>query len=203
MEENKEVKGSDINKTKHTSHAKNEKRQTIAEFFRFAVVVIAIVTFVRVFIAQPFIVSGASMDPTFQNSNYLIIDEITYRFEEPKRGDVIVFHPPIDMSVFYIKRIIGLPGEKVNVHNGKVTITNAEHPDGMVLDEPYITPDTITENVTMDIPEGNYFVMGDNRPASFDSRKWGILPKKNISGRVLIRAFPFNEFGIIPGRAKY
>ena len=172
----------------------------LGEFTRFAAIVIIVVVGVRLFIAQPFIVSGTSMVPTFQNNNYLIVDEISYRFEKPQRGDVMIFHPPVDPKEYYIKRLIGLPGDTVNVHNGVVTITNAAHPQGEVLNEPYITPDTLVENVTTVVPTGEYFVMGDNRPASYDSRIWGLLPAKNIVGRAFVRLFPVQVFGVFPGK---
>ncbi len=173
------------------------------EFVRFAGIVIIIVFCVRYFIAQPFIVSGTSMVPTFQNSNYLIIDELSYRFQEPHRGDVVVFHPPIDMKTYYIKRIIGIPGDTVNVKNGIVTITNTEHPDGIVLEEPYLNKDTQAENITLKVTPGNYFVMGDNRAVSFDSRRWGLLPKENITGRAFLRLLPLNEIDLFPGEHHY
>lgn len=173
----------------------------LGDFARFASIVIIVVVVVRVFIAQPFIVSGTSMVPTFQNSNYLIVDELSYHFEQPHRGDVIVFHPPIagQTQEYYIKRVIGIPGDTVNVKNGVVTITNAAHPQGMILSEPYITADNLEEDVTTVVPAGSYFAMGDNRPASYDSRRWGLLPAKNITGRVLLRLFPANELGVFPG----
>jgi len=169
------------------------------EFVRFAVMVVAIVVVVRVFIAQPFVVSGTSMVPTYQNSNYLIIDEVTYHFHGPVRGDVIVFHPPVDPKVYYIKRVIGLPGDTVTIKNSVVSITNAEWPDGHVITESYVTPDAPGDNFSITVPADNYFVMGDNRPASFDSRRWGLLPKKNITGRVFLRLFPLNKLGVFPG----
>ena len=172
----------------------------VGEFTRFASIVIVIVILVRLFVAQPFIVSGTSMVPTFQNSNYLIVDEISYRFENPSRGDVIIFHPTVDPKEYYIKRVIGLPGDTVNVHNGVVTITNAEHPQGEVLSEPYITPDTLVENVTQVVPAGQYFVMGDNRPASYDSRIWGLEPRSMIVGRAFLRLFPVSTLGVFPGK---
>jgi signal peptidase I len=173
--------------------------KSLWEFIRFAAIVIAIVVGIRLFIAQPFIVSGTSMVPTFQDANYLIVDEISYHFHAPERGDVIVFHPPFDMSTYYIKRVIGLPGETVTIENGTITIKNAEHPDGFVLNEPYITPDTPGDSSSTTVPEGQYFVMGDNRPASYDSRRWGMLPAQNISGRALIRLFPLSEISLFPG----
>ena len=181
---------------------KQSVKSGIWEFLRFAVVVIAVVLVVRIFIAQPFVVSGTSMVPTFQNSNYLIIDELSYDFHAPHRGDVIVFHPPIkgEESTYFIKRVIGLPGDTISIVNSVVTITNAQHPNGETLTEPYITPDASNDNFTITVPAGQYFVMGDNRPASYDSRRWGLLPAKNITGRVVLRLFPFNEMGVTPGK---
>lgn len=168
------------------------------DFLKFAAMVVVIVVGVRVFVAQPFVVSGASMMPTYQDRNYLIIDEFTYHFREPHRGDVIVFHPPVDMSTYYIKRVIGIPGDTVTIKNSVVTVTNATHLNGFVLKEPYITADTPNDNYSVIVPDGQYFVMGDNRPASFDSRRWGLLPRKNITGRVFLRLFPVNEIGVLP-----
>ena len=172
--------------------------QGVGDFTKFAALVIVVVIGIRYFIAQPFIVSGASMAPNFESSDYLIVDELTYRFHTPQRGDVIIFHPPIDMATYYIKRVIGIPGDTVSVVNGVVTVKNSQHPNGIVLNEPYITTDTLTENKNFVVPDGEYFVMGDNRPESFDSRGWGLLPAKNITGRALIRLFPVNKFNIFP-----
>ena len=176
--------------------------QGFGDFARFACLVIIVVIFIRVIIAQPFIVSGSSMSPNFASNDYLIVDELTYRFHAPTYGDVIVFHPPIDMKTYYIKRVIGLPGDHVEVKNGVVTIKNAAHPNGFVLSEPYITPDTLTEDKVADVPAGNYFVMGDNRPESFDSRGWGLLPRANITGRAFIRLFPLSKFSVMPAEEK-
>ena len=184
----------------HTAPQKKPSRFAGAwEFVRFAIIVVAVVVIVRVFIAQPFVVSGASMVPTYQDSNYLIIDELTYHFRQPQRGDVIVFHPPVDMKTYYIKRIIGVPGDTITISNSVVQLKNAEKPEGIILDEPYITTDTPGDNFTVTVSEGEYFVMGDNRPASFDSRRWGLLPKKNITGRVFARLFPLSQIGLFPG----
>jgi signal peptidase I len=186
-----------------TSPATGPKKRTTWsaawEFIRFMLLVAVIVVGVRVFVAQPFVVSGTSMVPTFQNSDYLIIDELTYRFQEPNRGDVIVFHPPTDVKTYYIKRVIGLPGDTVSIANSVITITNAAYPEGKILSEDYITTDSLNDNFSVTVPEGQYFVMGDNRPASYDSRRWGLLPKDNITGRALLRLFPFNKIGVFPG----
>ncbi len=178
---------------------KSEFFKSAGEFIRFAAIVIAIVFVVRTYIAQPFIVSGTSMVPTFANKDYLIIDEISYRFNGPQRGDVIVFRPPYDKTVFLIKRIVGIPGDTIHVKNGVVTLSNTTHPDGIVLTEDYITADPLSTESTTVVTEGNYFVMGDNRPASYDSRRWGLLPEKNIIGRAFLRLFPVSAFDVFPG----
>lgn len=173
---------------------------SFGDLLSFGILVIAIVVVVRGIIAQPFIVSGTSMVPTFENKDYLVIDQLTYRFSDPHRGDVVVFRPPYNKNIFLIKRIIGIPGDTVTVKNGIATITNAEHPQGVRLSDEYTTPDTLIEDVTTVVTEGNYFVMGDNRPASYDSRRWGLLPKKNITGRAFLRVFPTKDFGLLPGK---
>lgn len=170
------------------------------ELIRFSIIVLVIAIGVRTFIAQPFIVSGASMVPTFQDKNYLIVDEISYRFINPARGDVVVFHPPNQTNgIYYIKRIIGLPGETIKITDGKVTIQNDKNPNGFVLEEPYLK-NISNENLAPKKLEANqYFVMGDNRPASSDSRVWGTLPKDNIVGRAFLRLMPIQKIGAFPG----
>jgi signal peptidase I len=164
--------------------------------FIFEIVVILLITFavvwpIRYFLIQPFFVDGASMEPNFENGQYLIINEISYRFEAPKRGDVVVFRFPLDESKYYIKRIVGLPGETVQVQDGKVKIYNKENPLGFVLDESNYLPGIYTnKDVRQELAGDEYFVMGDNRNASYDSRSWGPLPKKDIIGKVWLRAWP-------------
>lgn len=160
------------------------------------VIVIALVTvfLIRNFLLQPFLVSGSSMEPNFSSGDYLLIDEISYKFREPKRGEVIVFHYPKDESTYYIKRVIGLPGEKVVLEKGTITIVNNEHPGGFKLEEGYL-PGTIetTESKEAVLGPTEYFVMGDNRQYSFDSRSWGSLSEKEIVGVVRVRLWPFNK----------
>lgn len=152
--------------------------------------VVIVVPF-RLFIAQPFIVDGASMDPTFKNGQYLIVDELSYRFKDPERGSVLIFKYPRDEEKYFIKRIIGLPREQVTISNGRVTIINAEHPDGLLLDEPYIEFPKV-DNSSYTLGEDEYFVMGDNRLGSADSRAWGPVPTDNIIGRPILRFYPPN-----------
>lgn len=149
---------------------KNAKNNTW-EFIKVVLISLAIVLPIRTYIAQPFIVSGESMEPNFHDGEYLIIDELTYQFRQPRRGEVIVFRYPLNPREFFIKRIIGLPGETVEIQTGKVVAKAAP-------------------NVTMILSENEYFVMGDNRPNSSDSRFWGALPKNKIMGRALLRLWP-------------
>lgn len=171
------------------------------DLIKFAVIALAIVIPVRMWIAQPFVVSGESMSPTFENGQYLIVDEISYILGNVNRGDVVIFHYPEDPSRFFIKRIIGLPNEKIIISDSKITIVNKKHPEGMVLDEPYIKENTFTggEYTTKD---GQYFVMGDNRNRSLDSRSWGILPSKLMVGRAYLRLLPLKEVSYLPGEYK-
>lgn len=169
------------------------------EIFKFTIVAILIVAPIRFFVAQPFIVKGESMDPTFADGQYLIVDELTYRTHEPERGDVIVFKYPKDPSKYFIKRIIGLPYETVKIDSGKVAIFGEKFPDGKLLDESYIK-EVSYETLSEKLGENEYFAMGDNRSNSLDSRVWGPLPKENIVGRVLVRLFPLPEAGLFPGK---
>jgi signal peptidase I len=182
----------------------NQKKKTgwqsFWELARFALIAILIVVPIRIFIAQPFIVSGSSMVPTFQNGQYLIVDEISYILGKPKRDDVVIFRNPNDTKIFFIKRIIGLPGETVDVKSGinEVTITNKEHPEGFKLDQSFIV-NTGGIDAHMVLGEKEYFVMGDNRPASSDSRYWGVVPKKLLIGRAFLRLLPINKIDFMPG----
>ncbi len=170
----------------------------IWEIIKITVVTLAIIIPIRYFLMQPFFVKGASMEPNFEDGQYLIIDELSYRWREPQRGEVIVFRYPPDPSQFYIKRIIGLPGETVEISDGHVKIFSAEHPLGFVLDESNYLPAAIATygEVSQGLEPDEYFVLGDNRQASFDSRRWGVLPRSDITGRVWLRAWPPNTAGV-------
>jgi signal peptidase I len=160
------------------------------------VVLVAVITvfLIRTYLMQPFLVSGASMEPNFGSGNYLIIDEVTYQFREPKRGEVIVFRYPDNPSTYYIKRIIGLPGEAVEIRKGSVYIFNNEHPEGFVLEEAYLPPGLKTPGTTKaELSSGEYFVLGDNRNYSYDSRSWGSLPKENVIGIARLRLLPITK----------
>ena len=169
-----------------------------SELFKFALIALFIVLPFRIFIAQPFIVNGASMDPTFRSGDYLIVDQISYKFEEPERGSPVIFKYPNDRTKYFIKRIIGLPHETVVIQGEEVIIKNSEHPEGFSIDEPYIEFKK-SDNITVNLEEGEYFVMGDNRLGSSDSRAWGPLTEKDIVGRPLLRLFPINKVEVFPG----
>lgn len=192
------------NVSTHTEHASSgvppqNHGGFISEIIRFSLIALIVVLPVRLFIAQPFIVSGASMEHTFSTGEYLIVDQLTYHLEEPSRGDVIIFRYPRDPSKFYIKRIIGLPGDTVSIADHEVTITNAEHPEGVLLDESYIFGVRPLGSLTQSLGAGEYFVMGDNRDASSDSRSWGVLQRDHIIGRAFLRLFPLGSLDILPG----
>ena len=174
----------------------------LKDLFTLAFLIVVVVIPIRLFIVSPFVVDGESMHPTFENLNYLIVDELVYDFHAPARGDVIVFRYPGDPSIFYIKRIIGLPGETVSITNGIVTITTVDG-QSLTLTEPYVVNEDVTYTKNVTLNAGEYFVMGDNRPNSSDSRVWGPLPAKDIIGRVDLRLLPLNNMGFFPGAASY
>lgn len=171
------------------------------ELLKFAVLAIIIVVPIRTYVAQPFIVNGASMDPTFETGQYLIVDQLTYNIlREPERNDVIILKYPREPKTFYIKRIIGLPGETIEIEHGNVTIRNKDNPRGFILDQSFVAPNHVSDdsyNITL--RDDEYFVMGDNRAQSSDSRSWGPLPRSLIVGRPLIRLYPFKALDILPG----
>ncbi|MEX1064232.1 MAG: signal peptidase I [Candidatus Paceibacterota bacterium] len=162
------------------------------------IISLAIIIPVRYFLVQPFFVNGASMEETFDDGDYILIDEITYRFQEPKRGEVVVFRFPQDTTQFFIKRIVGLPGETVEIKNDTVIIYDQENPEGLILDESiYLTPEQHSfGNLRIKLDPEEYFVMGDNRLQSSDSRRWGPVNRSLITGRVFLRAWPVDKFGL-------
>lgn len=180
---------------------KNEEKtgsQSFWEIVRFALLALAIVIPIRLFIAEPFVVSGSSMFPTFKNNDYLIIDKLSYRLGDPKRDDVVVFKYPNDTKKYFIKRVIGLPGETVKISGSTVTIFNDGNKNGFNLDQPYVeTPDN--NDLKYELKDDEYFVMGDNRTGSSDSRFWGPVKKDLLTGRALLRLLPIQHVDILPG----
>lgn len=146
---------------------------------------------VRYFLFKPFYVKGQSMEPNFYEKDYLIIDELTYRFREPQRGEVVVFRAPVG-SDYYLKRVVGLPGERLKVENQKVVVYNDDHPQGVIVDETYLSEDT-QGFLSLSLGPDEYFVLGDNRDASYDSRRFGSIKEDNIVGRAWLRGWPVNR----------
>lgn len=181
------------------------RRDSWRSLFGYTVAALGLALFIRFFIAAPYVVSGASMEPTFFDWHYLIIDKLVYELSPPVRGDIIVLNLPRDTARSLIKRVIGLPGETVKISGSKVMIINAEHPNGFILNEPYIDPANTSSGDSLEATLGRdeYFVLGDNRHLSSDSRIWGNLPKNDIAGRVDARLFPFNMMSILPGQVRY
>jgi signal peptidase I len=168
--------------------------RSAGELIQVALIVTAIVLPIRYFLVQPFYVKGASMEPNFEDRQYLIIDELTYRFREPERGEIAVFRYPGDPSQYFIKRIIGLPGETVTVSGGKVFITNAAGDTNQLDESAYLAASVVTSgDKKITLGADQYFVLGDNRTNSLDSRIFGVVPKKNIVGRVMLRGWPISR----------
>ncbi len=180
------------------------------ELIQIVAISLIIVIPIRIYVAQPFLVSGPSMDNTFANGQYLIVDQLTYQFRNPKRSEVIIFHYPLDIKKYFIKRIIGLPGETIQITDGIVTICKPNcqtDVNKFVLEEPYIKkanklnpPPAPRQDITVTLKDGEYFVLGDNRPVSADSRIWGPVKRDLIMGRPFLRLIPFNQISIFPGQ---
>ena len=200
------------------SSSPDSKNESLLSLSIYLVVALGLAVLIRAFVAAPYVVSGSSMEPNFQDWNYLIVEKMTtcipftspekcFDFGEPQRGDVIVLKLPEDTSRALIKRVIGLPGDTVILSGSKptVTIVNASHPNGFVLNEPYISSANYggPTDMTINLQADQYFVLGDNRNVSADSRSWGILPRQDVVGRVILRLYPLNEIGITPAEARY
>lgn len=176
MENNFEQKEPQAEENLHEGHEEQQVEEksfwrSALELIRFILIAVIIIVPLRMWVAQPFIVHGQSMDPTFRNGDYLIVDEISYRFTDPEEGDVIIFRFPNDPSTFFIKRIIGLPNQTIKV-----------------------------EGKTISIKDNEYFVMGDNRGSSSDSRVWGTVNKDLIVGKAFLRLWPISTADILPGQ---
>ena len=170
------------------------------EAAKIIIISLAIILPIRYYLIQPFFVKGASMEPNFEDGDYLLIDEISYRFHEPQRGDVIVFRYPENPSQFFIKRIIGLPNETVEINDNRVVIYNSYFPEGLDLDESYLASHQQTiGDLTARLNDHEYYVLGDNRLQSSDSRRWGSLDKSFITGKTFLRLWPLNSLDKIKG----
>ncbi len=167
----------------------------ILEVVQIVIISAAIIIPIRYFLIQPFYVKGASMEPNYYDHEYLIIDEISYRFREAERGEIIVFRNPDNPSEFFIKRVVGLPGETVEINDGLITIYNSQYPNGTVLDEPYLDTARTYGRIRVALNEDEYYVLGDNRDESLDSRRFGPIRRGDIVGRVWVRGLPISRIG--------
>ncbi len=169
------------------------------ETIKIVVISLIIIFPIRYYLLQPFFVKGASMESNFEDGDYIFVDELSYELGHPKRGDVVVFRYPLDQTQFFIKRVIGMPGETVEIKDNQVIIHNEAHPDGQVLPEPYLDPGQETQGeMRVKLDDNEYFVMGDNRLKSSDSRRWGAVNRSLITGRAFVRLWPLSEGVKIP-----
>ncbi|MEA1940566.1 MAG: signal peptidase I, partial [Candidatus Caldatribacteriota bacterium] len=165
---------------------KKGKKSMIRELLE-TVVSAGIIAFIIItFIGQVTVVQGASMESTLHSRERLIANKIGYRFESPQRGEIIIFKPPLNTKRNYIKRVIGIPGDKIKIVDGKVYLNDRE------LSEPYVKFRSYENIPTITVPEDSYFVLGDNRPNSSDSRYWGFVPRKNVIGKAWVIFWPLN-----------
>lgn len=176
------------------------------EILQIIIISLVIVIPFRAYVAQPFLVSGPSMDDTFANGQYLIVDELTYNIRNPLRGEVAIFHYPLDTKKFFIKRVIGLPGEMIQIKNDAVTICNPDcesDKNKFTLDEPYVKLDKLSlprPDTTVTLGVDEYFVLGDNRGVSSDSRIWGPVKRDLFNGRPFLRLIPLSKINLFPGQ---
>jgi signal peptidase I len=182
-------------------------KEFVLEILRIILISVAIIVPIRYYLVQPFYVKGASMEPNFHDHEYLLIDEITYRFREPERGEIVVFRFPYNPREYFIKRIIGLPGETVSLRDGFIYIYNDQHPEGFLVDESTYLPEDIKtlamSEDTIALGSDNYFVMGDNRTRSMDSRQFGSISKEAIVGRAVMRGYPFDRIDTFFANPQY
>jgi signal peptidase I len=171
---------------------------SLVEIIKVVAIVFLSALVIRTFVFQPFVVEGSSMERNFHHGEYLFIEKLSYKFKDPKRGDVVVFRYPRDVRYNYIKRVVGLPGETVQIKGGRVFVNGTE------LHETYLTPEqeTLVDNnrelnYEVTLNEDNYFVLGDNRSHSSDSREWGPLQARYIVGRSALVMYPHSSFRAI------
>ncbi|MEL6351741.1 MAG: signal peptidase I [Cyanobacteria bacterium J06627_28] len=176
----------------------NSWTKTVFENVKLVAIALTIAIVVRLFIAEPRFIPSPSMVPTLAVGDRLLVEKVSYHLHEPHQGDIVVFEPPPQLQEYgyrasqaFIKRIIGLPGQQIQVTNGKVYV------DGTPLDETYILDAPAYEMPLVQVPAGSLFVMGDNRNDSNDSHVWGFLPVENVIGRAALRFWPLNQFGSV------
>jgi len=165
----------------------SSKKMTLWELIQTVVIAVVLALLITQFVVQGYKIPSGSMETTIMPDDRVFVNKFIYRFTEPKRGDIVVFKYPVDPSKDYVKRTIGLPGETLEMRNGIVYI------DGKPLDEPYLTEQGTGDFGPVKIKAGHFFMMGDNRDNSEDSRYWGQLPRENIRGKVFLRFWPLDR----------
>lgn len=172
---------------------------SVFDFLQGIVVVLAILVMIYLFILSPQEINGASMEPNFHNGEFILTVKILYKFRQPARGDVVIFKSPMNKQIDYIKRIIGLPGDTVSLK------ANSFYVNDQKVEEPYLAPDTpifggsyLAEGQSIVVPPGSYFVAGDNRPHSSDSREFGPIAESDFIGTAIFRYWPFSQLGTLP-----
>lgn len=171
----------------------------VFDFLQSIVVVMAIMVMIYLFVMSPQEIKGASMEPSFFDKEYILTNKILFKLRDPVRGDVVIFKSPANPEIDYIKRVIGLPGDTVSLRQNAIFVNSVK------VEEPYLSPGItifggsyLRENQEVVIPQGKYFVLGDNRPHSADSREFGPIPKEDFIGKAFLRYWPFTRFGLIP-----
>lgn len=172
----------------------------VVDALKYIFIALVVVIPIRAYVAQPFIVQGNSMYPTLHNHEYLIVNEMVKLTQDYRRGDVVILHYPNDPSRYFVKRVIGLPGETVSFDGTEVTISGPMHEKAFTLSEPYVAESQRkNDHLSRTLSNDEFFVCGDNRSQSSDSRIWGPVPRNYMDGRALVRLFPFSTVGINPG----
>jgi signal peptidase I len=180
-----------------------EKDESPGKLLLLIVGILVVIKSIQAFVIQPFLVDGGSMLPTLKSGELLLIDKLSFDIDLLERGDVIIFrHVKNDQynGEFFIKRLIGLPHDRVVVESGITTIYNKENPNGEVLDEKFIKYPDFIKNIDITLGEDEYLAFGDNRAESYDSRSWGVIYKKDIAGKAVFRLYPFSKIGSNPGK---
>jgi len=191
------------------NNLETEEKTTFKSFIEMVIymaIIIVSVVFIRYIFVSPFAVEGSSMEPGLHTGELIVVNKIGYanwfgiKFGEPERGDVVVVHPPNDPKKYYIKRVIALPEETIYFHNGEIIIENEEYPDGIRLNEDYLSEDNNKtsppnglRNTKVTLSERNYYLLGDNRKASSDSRSFGPIHKQNIVGKTEAIIYPVTD----------
>lgn len=165
------------------------------EFIKTVVIIVILAAIIRLFVIQPFIVDGQSMEPGFQNNDYLITEKVSLHFKQPERGEMVILRPPDNPGVNYLKRIIGVPGDTIDIKGGYVFVNDKKISEPYIDGQKTVTPNN--EELKITLKQNEFFAMGDNRNHSRDSREIGPIPKQNIVSHVWIRLFPFNKIKII------